>query len=57
MFLAHAARLDVRVRQLDVISAFLQANVRSHAFIQFSAIYTKIIPEHCEYVFKNQCMG
>jgi hypothetical protein len=40
MFLAHAARLKVRVKQLDFIGAFLQANVRSRVFIKFPTIYS-----------------
>jgi hypothetical protein len=50
MFLAHAARLGLRVKQLDFIGAFLQAKVRSRVFIKFPAICAKIILEHKEYV-------
>ena len=56
MFLAHAARLSVRVKQLDFIGAFLQAKVRSRVFIKFPAIYAKIIPEHKEYFGVPLCL-
>jgi hypothetical protein len=49
MFLAHAARLKVRVRQMDFIGAFLQAKVRSRVFIKMPAVYGEIFPEFKEY--------
>jgi transposase InsO family protein len=45
MFLAHAARLKVRVRQMDFIGAFLQAKVRSRVFIKMPAIYGDLFPD------------
>jgi hypothetical protein len=50
MFLAHAARLKVRVRQLDFIGAYLQAKVRSRIFIKMPAVYGEFFPE-----FKTYC--
>jgi len=49
LFLAHAARLHVRVRQLDFIGAFLQAKVRSRIFVKLPAIYRSIFPEYKRY--------
>jgi Reverse transcriptase (RNA-dependent DNA polymerase). len=49
MFLGHAARLRVRVRQLDFIGAFLQAKVRSRVFVKLPAVYGEIFPEFKEY--------
>jgi hypothetical protein len=49
MFLGHAARLKVRVRQLDFIGAFLQAKVRSRVFVKLPAVYGEIFPEFKEY--------
>jgi hypothetical protein len=46
LFLAHAARLHVRVRQLDFIGAFLQAKVRSRIFVRLPAIYGNIFREY-----------
>ena len=45
MVLAHAARLKVRVRQMDFIGAFLQAKVRSRVFIKMPAIYGDLFPD------------
>jgi hypothetical protein len=50
LFLAHAARLQVRVRQLDFVGAFLQAKVRRRIFVKLPAIYGSIFPE-----FKKYC--
>jgi hypothetical protein len=49
MFLAHVARLKVRVRQLDFIGAFLQAKVRSRIFMILPSIYGSIFPEFKQY--------
>jgi hypothetical protein len=49
LFLAHAARLKVRVRQLDFVGAFLQAKVRSRIFVKIPAIYGSIFPEFQQY--------
>ena len=50
LLLAHAARLKVRVRQLDFVGTFLQAKVRRQIFVKIPAIYGSIFPEfqkHC----------
>ncbi len=39
MFLAHAARLKVRVKQLDFIGAFLQAKTHSRIFVTIPQIF------------------
>ena len=44
MFLAHAARLKVRVRQLDFIGAFLQAKMRTRMFVPIPKIYGVLFP-------------
>ncbi len=49
MFLAHAARLRARVKKLDFIGTFLQANVQSRIFINFPTNYSKILPEYKQY--------
>jgi len=49
LFLAHAARLKVRVRQLDFVGAFLQAKVRRRIFVTIPAIYGSIFPEFKQY--------
>jgi transposase InsO family protein len=49
MFLAHAARLKVRVRQLDFVGEFLQAKMRTRMFITISKIYGILFPEYAEY--------
>ncbi len=49
LFLAHVARLKVRVHQLDFIGAFLQAKVRSRIFVKIPAIYGSIFPEFKQY--------
>jgi hypothetical protein len=49
LFLAHAARLKVHVRQLDFVGAFLQAKVRSRIFVTIPAIYGSIFPEFKQY--------
>jgi hypothetical protein len=49
LFLAHAARLRVWVRQLDFIGAFLQAKVRSRIFVKLPAIYGSLFPEFKQY--------
>jgi hypothetical protein len=50
MFLAHASRLKARVKQLDFIGAFLQANTRSRIFVTIPAIIGNLFPE-----FKDYC--
>jgi hypothetical protein len=50
MFLAHASRLRARVKQLDFIGAFLQANTRSRIFVTVPAIIGNLFPE-----FKDYC--
>jgi hypothetical protein len=49
LLLAHAARLKVRVRQLDFVGAFLQVKVRSRIFVKIPAIYGSIFPEFQKY--------
>jgi hypothetical protein len=46
MFLAHASRLKVHVRQLDFIGAFLQAKMRTRMFITIPKIYRTLFPEY-----------
>jgi hypothetical protein len=50
MFIAHASRLKARVKQLDFIGAFLQANTRSRIFVTIPAIIGNLFPE-----FKDYC--
>jgi hypothetical protein len=52
MFLAHAAKLKVRVRQLDFVGAFLQAKMRTRMFITIPNIYGVLFPEFCEFCGK-----
>ena len=49
LFMAHAARLKVRVRQLDFVGAFLQAKVCSRIFVIHPGIYGSIFPEFKQY--------
>jgi hypothetical protein len=49
MFLAHAARLKVRVKQLDFVGAFLQAKTRSRIFVTIPQIFGILFPEYAEY--------
>jgi len=49
LFLAHAARLHIRVQQMDYIWAFLQAQVHSWMFVKLSTIYGSILPEFSQY--------
>jgi hypothetical protein len=49
MFLAHACRLKVRVRQLDFIGAYLQARCKSRIFIKFPASLSQAFPEFNKY--------
>jgi hypothetical protein len=39
MFLAHAAKLKVRVHQLDFVGAFLQAKMQTRMFVAIPQIY------------------
>jgi len=39
MFLAHASRLKVRVKQLDFVGAFLQAKMRTRMFVTIPKIF------------------
>ena len=50
MFLAHASHLKARVKQLDFIGAFLQANTRSRIFVTIPAVIGIFFPE-----FKPYC--
>jgi hypothetical protein len=49
MFLAHAVRLKARVKQLDFIGAFLQANTRSRIFVTIPAVFGVLFPEYSKY--------
>ncbi len=49
MFLAFAARLKVRVKQLDFIGAFLQAKVQSRVFVKILAVYGETSSNTVEY--------
>ncbi len=49
MFLANAARLKARVRQLDFVGAFLQAKMRTRMFVTIPKIYGILFPEYAEY--------
>jgi len=46
MFLAHASRLKVRVKQLDVVGAFLQAKMHSRMFVTIPKIFGILFPEY-----------
>jgi hypothetical protein len=52
MFLAHAARLKARVKQLDFVGAFLQANTRCRIFVTIPAVFGNLFPEFKEYCRK-----
>jgi len=56
MFLAHAARLKVRVCQLDFIGAFLQAKVQSHIFVILPSFYGSVFPEFQQYCGTPLCL-
>jgi hypothetical protein len=49
MFLAHAARLKARVKQLDFVGAFLQAKMRTRMFVTIPKIYAVLFPEYSQY--------
>jgi hypothetical protein len=49
MFLAHEACLKSRVKQLDFIDAFLQANTQSRIFVPIPALFGNLFPEFKEY--------
>lgn len=49
MFLAHACKNKLRVKQLDFIGAFLQANVRARIFVTIPKIFGILFPEYSEY--------
>ena len=52
MFLAHAAQLKARIKQLDFVGAFLQANTRSRIFVTIPAVFGNLFPEFKEYCGK-----
>jgi hypothetical protein len=52
MFLAHAAKLRVCVKQLDFVGAFLQAKTRSRIFVTIPKIFGILFPEYAEYCGK-----
>jgi len=49
MFLAHTCKCKLRVKQLDVVGAFLQANVRARLFVTIPKIFGILFPEYSEY--------
>jgi hypothetical protein len=49
MFLAHACKNKLRVKQLDFIGAFLQANIRARIFVTIPKIFGILFPEYSEY--------
>ncbi|MGH3053652.1 MAG: reverse transcriptase domain-containing protein, partial [Gaiellaceae bacterium] len=49
VFLAHAAKKKCKVKQLDFIGAFLQANVRERIFVKLPALYGELFPEFAKY--------
>jgi len=49
MFLAHACKCKVRVKQLDFVGAFLQANVRARIFVTIPEIFGILFPEYSSY--------
>jgi hypothetical protein len=46
MFLAHASRLRVRVKQLDFVGAFLQAKMRTRMFVTIPKIFGILFPQY-----------
>ena len=50
MFLAHACKCKLRVKQLDFVGAFLQANVRASIFVTIPKIFVILLfPEYSVY--------
>ena len=49
LFLTDATCLTARVRQLDFIGAFLQANMRCRVFTKIPQIYGELFPEFAEF--------
>ena len=49
LFLATAAKLKKAVKQIDFISAFIQANVRGRHFVKLPSEYKTIFPEYTRY--------
>lgn len=49
MFLTHTSRLKVRIKQLDFIGVFLQANMQSRIFMTLPKIFGILFPEYAEY--------
>jgi hypothetical protein len=45
-FLANAARLKIKVKQLDFIGVFLQANTWSRIFFTIPAVFGNLFPEY-----------
>jgi hypothetical protein len=52
MFLAHAAKLRVRVKQLDFVGAFLQAKPRSRIFFTIPRIFGILFQKYSDYCGK-----
>jgi hypothetical protein len=49
MFLAHASRIQSRVRQLDFVGAFQQAKTKSRVFVTIPAIHGIFFPKYKQY--------
>ena len=52
LFVADAAKNKARIRQLDFISAFLQAPVRRKTYVQLPGIFGELVPEYADFVGK-----
>ena len=48
-FLEDSSKHKARVRQLDFIGAFLQANVKNRVFVKLDMIYAAYFPEYSQY--------
>ena len=48
-FLADTAKHESRVHQLDLIGAFLQANVKNRVFVKLDMRYADYFPEYAQY--------
>ena len=57
MFLAHTTRVRARVKQLDFVGAFLQAQTRSRIFVPIPPIFGILFPEYKEYCGKPVRLG
>jgi hypothetical protein len=53
IFFAHASRIKARVKQLDFVGAFLQAQTRSRIFVTIPAMFGVLFPEYKEFCGKS----